>query len=403
MPRAARSAFLLSILPTLVVGNTLVAQNQPSAKPGKSAAPAAAVPAKPTLAAADYAKWETLGNGSLSPDGKWLVYDFRRANGSTQLQYRPVDSNDEHVVRSASNAQFTSNSRWLIYTATPDTAGGGRAGRGGRGGGGAGRGGGGGGAGADRNKVVVVDLRAGTSQAFDDVQSYALSSDGSHVALRRYATPGRRTADVIVRDLDAGTELTLGNVSEMAWSDDGAQLAMTIDVEGKTGNGVQLLSTKTGAIRSLEATDNQYTGLTWRAHSSDLAVLRTHVDTAFADTGYAVVAWRSVGAGAQKQTYDFSNDNNFPKSMRVSSNRFPQWSEDGATIILGMAPREYKVSADRRAPGELPPARVQVWHYKDVREFHQQEVNGNQDRTRTTPVAWHVGAPTVVKFVRRSV
>ena len=54
--------------------------------------------------------------------------------------------------------------------------------------------------------------------------------------------------------------------------------------------------------------------------------------------------------------------------------------------------------AERRAPGELPPARVQVWHWKDVREFHQQEVSAGQDRSRTTLVAWHVGGPSVVRL-----
>src|SRR5262249_39919770 len=48
-------------------------------------------PAKPTLTSADYAKWETLGAGALSPDGKWVAYDFRRANGTTELHYRAVD------------------------------------------------------------------------------------------------------------------------------------------------------------------------------------------------------------------------------------------------------------------------------------------------------------------------
>ena len=48
----------------------------------------AAKGAKATLTNADYAKWETLGAGALSPDGKWVAYDFRRGNGSTELRYR---------------------------------------------------------------------------------------------------------------------------------------------------------------------------------------------------------------------------------------------------------------------------------------------------------------------------
>lgn len=89
MLRATRYALLASTLAT-----ALVAQ-------------------KPTLTGVDYAKWETLGNGALSPDGKWVAYDFRRGNNTTELRYRAVDSESERTVRSASNAQFSNNGHWL--------------------------------------------------------------------------------------------------------------------------------------------------------------------------------------------------------------------------------------------------------------------------------------------------
>ena len=348
---------------------------------------------KPTLAAADYAKWETLGSGALSPDGKWVAYDFRRGSGSSEVRYRAVGADEEQAARSAIDPQFTANSRWLLYTVTPDTAGGGRPARGGRGAlqqGGA--------TPATRNKVGIVDLRTGATTTVDDIQSYALSSDGAHVALRRYAAAGRRGADVVVRDLDAGTDLTFGNVAEQAWSDDGGFLAMVIDVDGGTGNGVQLLDVRSGAIRSLDASENLYSGLEWRAHSHDLAAYRSRSDTAFADTSYVVLAWRGIGASRTKAVYDFSADGAFPQLMRVASYRPLEWSEDGARLFFGIAPRDPRIVPVRRAPGELPPARVQVWHWKDLREFHQQEVGANQDRQRTTLVAWRIGAPTVARL-----
>src|ERR1700749_2987599 len=65
---------------------------------------------KPTITAdADLAKWETLGAGALSPDGKFVAYDFRRGNGTSELRYRAVNGGDEHTVRSASAPQFSSN------------------------------------------------------------------------------------------------------------------------------------------------------------------------------------------------------------------------------------------------------------------------------------------------------
>lgn len=349
---------------------------------------------KPTVtSAADLAKWETLGAGALSPDGKFVAYDFRRGNGSTELRYRAVSGGEEHTIRSAEGPQFSSNNHWLLFTVTPDTAG-----RGGRGGGARG---GRGGAGAPatpaaRNKVGAIDLRSGAQTTFDDIQSFTLSDDGSHVALRRYGVAGRRGADVIVRDLDAGSELAFGNVAEQSWSDDGALLAMVIDVDGHTGNGVQVLNASTGALRSLDASTNTYTGLAWRNKSDDLAAMRSRADTAFVDTAYTVLAWRGVrGANPTESSVDLTADFDAAHPMRIAQYRVPQWSTDGTTLFFGIAPREPRVTV---VAGEMPPARVQVWHAKDVRQFHQQEVDAVQDRQRTTLVAWHPGQTTVARL-----
>jgi dienelactone hydrolase len=386
MVRARRSALIAPVVLFAAAPLAARAQHQSPTTPARALTPA------------DYAKWETLGTSALSPDGKWIAYDFRRGNGSSEVVYRALDTQSEHNIRSATGPQFSGNGHWMIYTILPDTAGGGAAGRGGRGA----RGGAGGPAAAQpmasHNKAGIIDLRSGATTTLDDIQSYTLSNDGTHVVFRRYASPGRHSTDAIVRDLDAGTELTLGNVADLAWNDDGDLLAMVIDVEGRAGNGVQLLDTRTGAIRSLDAGDNHYTGLQWRPRSSDLAALRSRTDSAFADTSYAVIAWRGLPAQSARQTYDFSADNGFPNGMRVAGYRAPQWSDDGATLMFGIAPRDPKPEPAPRAAGELPPARVQIWHWKDLREFHEQEVAGAQDRQRTTPVAWHIGASSVARL-----
>lgn len=346
---------------------------------------------KPTVtSSADIGKWETLGAGALSPDGKFVAYDFRRGNGTTELRYRAVGGGEEHSVRSASAPQFSDNSHWLLFTITPDTAGG-RVGAG-RGG----RGGAANGTVANHNKVGAIDLRTGAQTTFEDIQSFALSDDGSHVALRRYGVAGKRAADVIVRDLDAGTELAFGNVSEMAWSDEGALLAMAIDVDGHTGDGVQVLNASTGALRSLDAGTAVYSGLAWRNKSDDLAAMRSRSDSAFVDTAYTVIAWRGVsGAKPSQSSIDLTADFDAAHPMRIAPYRTPQWSDDGNTLFFGIAPREPRVTTAR---GEMPPARVQVWHAKDVRQFHQQEVNAVQERQRTTLVAWHPGQTTVARL-----
>jgi len=343
--------------------------------------------ARPLLTEADFARIEQLGAVALSPDGKWIAYDFRKGvSGPTELRYRTVAGGTEQSKPLGNTPIFSADSRWLLFTVTPDTS---NAGRGSRRGGASPQ--------MARSKAGIIDLRSGTTTILDDVQSFSVSKDGAHVALRRYAPPDShvRGADLIVRDLDQGTELTFGNVAEYAWSDEGALLAMAIDVVGKTGNGVQLLNAATGTVKSLDADSEQYVGVAWRKKGDDLAVLRSRTDSAFADTSYGVIAWRGLaGAHATKATYEFAHDAGFPTAMRVAAYRVPVWAEDGSTVFFGIAPRD---------PKEAPftggqPARVEVWHWKDLREYHQQDRQAAQDRQKTQLVAWRLADNRLVRL-----
>ena len=368
-------------------------------QPGGPAEPAtkSAKAVKAPMPAAEWNKIEVLGASALSPDGKWVAYDLRRDAGGGELHWKALSSDADHVVRNASGEIFASNSRWLVYTIAPDTAGG----RGGRVAGaatGAGRGAGAaGGAAGSKSKVGIVDLASGATSTLEEVTLYSFSKDGSHIALRRASTPGRRGADLVIRNLAQGSDVTLGNVAEFAWSDEGATLAMTIDVDGKTGNGVQLLNATTGAIMSLDASDQHYINLQWRPRSDDLVAMRSRIDTTFADTAFDVIAWRSAAsARSTKTTYDFTKDAAFPAGMRVASYRRPQWSDDGATLFFGIAPRDARpVPAERGAPVA---ARVEVWHWKDLREYHQQNRQSAQDRQKTHLVAWRLNQPAIVRL-----
>ncbi|MDA1080552.1 MAG: prolyl oligopeptidase family serine peptidase [Gemmatimonadetes bacterium] len=369
--------------------------------------------ARGPVPASEYTKWESVAGADLSPDGKWIAYELRRVNGANELRYRLVAGGAEQTVARGSAPRFTRDSRWLAYTIAPDTSGSEGSGAGGRGAGGRGAGGrggrgGAGGAGA-RNKVGLIDLSAGTTVSFDDVQSFELSRDGAHAALRRYrapaaagSPPAARGADLVVRNLAGGTQVTFGNIAEFAWAGAGTLLAMTVDVDGRTGNGVQLFDATTGALRSLDAGDHDYTGIAWRAESNDLAVFRSRTDTMFVDTSVVVIAWKDVSATPSRLEYDFSTDASFSKDTRVASYRALQWSENGSSLVFGIAPREPKPApagrGGRGGRAGSAPARVQVWHWKDLRQFHQQEVGAAQDRRRTLPVSWNVSSDHVVRL-----
>jgi dipeptidyl aminopeptidase/acylaminoacyl peptidase len=354
------------------------------------------------MPAAEWDRLETVNRSALSPDGKWLAYELVRVSGGTELRYGAVGSSEQQAVQLGQGPEFTSNSRWLLYTISSDTT---RArrqiarrrrGPGGRPGG-ASR------ADSVHDKLGIVELGSGKSTVFDDVQSFSLSEDGSHVALRLYPAGGDRkdVAGLVVRDLARGTDVAFGNVREFEWSDDGALLAMAIDVDGGTGNAVQVLDASSGRVMSLDSGAEEYTGLAWRDDAHDLAVFRSRADSSYIDTSYVVLAWRNVGSSrSSSMGYDFSNDSRFPSDMRVAAYEAPRWSADGGTLFFGMREREAKQGAAR---GEVPPesskpARVEVWHWQDLREYHQQDREGSRDRERTLMLAWKVGGGSAVRL-----
>src|SRR5579862_7078048 len=76
--------------------------------------PLAAQPKQP-IAPADYGKWETLGNGVFSPNGKWLAYPIRRTDGTYELRISPTAGGKTQIAKLATEPAFSADSRWVAY------------------------------------------------------------------------------------------------------------------------------------------------------------------------------------------------------------------------------------------------------------------------------------------------
>ncbi|MGD8362647.1 MAG: hypothetical protein PVJ04_14560, partial [Gemmatimonadota bacterium] len=94
----------------------------------------------------DYALWRTVGNASLSPDGRWVTYSYTRREVDDSLFIRPLEGGDPHVALRGSDPSFSADSRWVAYFVNPPDSSGtnarqsaaapsGASARGGRGGG----------------------------------------------------------------------------------------------------------------------------------------------------------------------------------------------------------------------------------------------------------------------------
>ena len=340
---------------------------------------------KPTLKAADYGRWETLGQAALSPDGKWVAYEIRRTDKNDELRVSPAGGGKMKPLAFCSNAAFSADSRWLACEATISEAE------------------------QDKlkkakkplqNKMTVLELATGTTATVDDVQSLAFSGEGAFLAFRRYPATrdsgaGGRGGDagradaapvdpvgstLTIRNLATASDTTFGNVTGYAWQDGGTNLAITVGVEGRTGNAIQVFDPKAGSLRVLDSGPAVFTALAWRKESSDLAALRSIKQDAYDGESYAVLAWKNLGETRSARV---------DAPRRIVASRPPQWSEDGAMVHVGVA-EWLKKPAGKKSDDD--PATVEVWHWKDENVISEQKLTATRDRDRNMLMAWHVAS-----------
>jgi acetyl esterase/lipase len=390
-------------------------------------------PAQP----ADYGQWESLAVprefGGLSPDGKWLAYGINRSNRENELRVTNIADGTTKTAAFGAQAVFSADSRWVAYAIgysesqeekmKKDKK-------------------------PVQRKLGLLNLSTGEQVVVDGIESFAFSPAGTYLAMRRYApekkdapdaaataesedTPG---ATLILRQLSSGHDTSFGNVSEFAWQDVpklGTLLAMTINSEDKTGNGVQLFNSETASVRVLDSSASVYSGLSWRKDGADLAVLHSKSDDHRESATQMALAWTHLGEASEaSHTYDPTGDAKFPSGMRTVSFHKPTWSEDGGTVFLGMAKWEEKIAEPKKSEKEPSgdasktdatktdsdakdkgkdqdkdndkdknkdkkkdaedPATVAIWNARDTEVMPKQRLNAKNDRHKNILCAWHL-------------
>lgn len=334
---------------------------------------------KPTLAAKDLGRWESLGATRLSLNGAWLAYAITRSNEENELRLRGA-KDSTIVIAFGQAAVFAPDSRWLAYLV--------------------------GVAPKERDRLLkdkkpvrtsfaLRNLATGETVAIPEVSAFAFNASGGFVSVSKYAAEGKKTNDVLVLDLAKGTRYAFANVSEQAWSDAKPLFAFTVLMDGGAGNGVSVFDGVTGAVRVLDASPSVYRALAWRPKSEALAVLRSQVDKAFADTAHMVLAWTTAGAaGASPVLLDAAAAKGFPAGTRIADYRRPAWSRDGATLYLGVRTREPVADAVKKSDDKV--SDVEIWHTHDIRAITEQRASEQRDLRATMLVAWPMRAAQVV-------
>lgn len=364
----------------------------------------------------DYGRWERLGSGVLSPDGEWLAAPIRRVDENRELRIHRVGSDSVVTVPQGIQPAFSSDGRWagyLVGHSREDREAAEERGE------------------RLQRKAGFLDLESGREVELEGVSALEFSPDGRFAVLRGYPPEGgsgSRPADLVIRRLSDGVETNFGNVSEYAWADDdGALLAMVVDAEGRSGNGVRIYDAEQGTLRVLDSRRARYRGLAWRDESRDLAVLRAVGQEERSDSTHVVLAWRGAGSEDQEAfALDPDEVDAFPEGHRVVEQRSLRWAEDGNALFFGIARWEEDASEgdDVRADasGEEPDVEghpegadpdgeeaaaedeeedapeLEIWHAADVDPVPQQKIRATRDRERNHLAVWHLAEDRFVRL-----
>ena len=350
---------------------------------------------KPRLTAKDYGQFESLGQLTLSPDGKWMAYAVNRSSRDNELRITDAAGVSTKAIAFGEQPAFSSDSKWLAYAIGASEAA------------------------QDKlrkdkkpyhRKLGLMNLSTGALSTVDGISSFTFSPNGAFLTMRKYPpekTPAAAPAadappadepvpaTLIVRQLASGRDTTFGNVHEFAWQDlpkMGKMLAIAVGSEDKTGNGVQLFDAESGTLRVLDSSTAIYSGLAWRKKSADLAVLKSITDEKRDGPAHSLLAWTQLGApGEAPRAYDPSKT--LPTGQRIVSFRKPSWAEESAVVFVGIGKWDDKLETKKDEP-ELPG--VDVWHWRDAQVIPRQKIAARNDRQRNLLAAWHVESGKLV-------
>src|SRR5215467_13767448 len=302
---------------------------------------------KPPVPPSDYGQWESLAtfrdHGGLSPDGKWLAYGINRSNRNNELRVTNIADGTTKTVAFGAAPFFSSDSHWIAYSIGISESQEEKLKK-------------------DKKpvpkKIGLLNLSTGELSTVEGIESFAFSPDGAWLAMHR--TPPEKKdsekkdssdssdadetpvgATLLLRQLSTGHDTSFGNVSQDVWQDlprTGTLLAMIVNTEDKTGNGVQIFNVHTASVRVLDTSPSVYSGLSWRKKSADLTVLRSKSDDQRDGPTQVALAWTNLGqANESAKVYDPTADTKFPAATRTVSYRKPEWALDGGVVFLGLA------------------------------------------------------------------
>jgi hypothetical protein len=229
---------------------------------------------KKVLTMDDYGLWRTVSSAQLSPDGKWMTYDYKKpeadedAPDERNLQIKHLVSDQVYQVPFTISPAFSDDSAWVAYKVDLDRKE------------------------AKKlkekkkpvpQKVQLLNLKTGEKITWENAASFAFSKSSNALAVRKLKVKGAEHtgSDLIVYDIKRKFDHHFGSVSDYRFNKKGTLLAYTRDAADKTANGLYVMNLESGLRTPLDQGAATYSQMTWDEEGTALAVLKGSKDEKF--------------------------------------------------------------------------------------------------------------------------
>ncbi|MEJ2187036.1 MAG: prolyl oligopeptidase family serine peptidase, partial [Gemmatimonadota bacterium] len=388
--------------------------------------------AKKVLTVPDYSRWRTVGDETISSDGRWVAWVYRftnvaRDDEKPELHILNLATNRDTAITNASSPVFSPDGRWIAFEVDSTAERAGR--RGGEGGeapaqappGGPPTGGRNGRGPQVHHRVEVRNLATGETRVWHDMQSATFSRDSKFALLRDRPAPRSRRfgrfggffggfgggggqpsaegSDAILVDLATGRSQLLGSVGDAAFNRAGDMLAYTVNAKVKDANGLFVVDLAKGITQALDNDARIYGQMAWNDAGTGLAVLKGQDVPKMLQRDNVLLVVPDVHAAmANPKLAPAMLDttaSGFPDGWVISDRASLSWSQDGRLVFLGAMPQE-PASDTAKVEATDSTADLDVWGTEDRYIQSVQMGRARRDRNFSYREAFDVGRKAYV-------
>ncbi len=236
----------------------------------------------------------------------------------------------------------------------------------------------------DAGRTIAYQLEpdSGAARAGSDSASRRNGGDTS----ARRARPRDFGSTLVIRNTETAVEERIADVNSYALSPDGTQLAYTVVSREPARCGAFIRSIVSGTVTVLQDGNGNYKAITFDRDGRQVAFVSDKEEFAAEKPRYAAYL-ATVGKAPARRVVSGAA---FAPNATLSDRQL-SFTRDGSTLVLGAAPMlPDSIPSDSLADR----SQVDVWHYLDSRLQPQQKLEAARDRNRTWLAVHRIAAGT---------